>query len=135
MAVEWKHNRYFQIHECEVGGTLQAKTFTGTAAEAYAEFNFPSVWDTNSPTKTYTKTDGNTTLIVSYEFDSASDETGWVNAVNTAYANGTAFPTGDEWKMQDVGKFIAHIKTEWYKNPGVIESTQTNIITKSDWGV
>ena len=34
-----------------------------------------------------------------------------------------------------VGKFIAHIKTEWYKNPGVIELTQTNIITKSDWGV
>ena len=134
MAVEWKHNRYFQIHESEGGGDLQAKTFGGTAAQAYAEFNFPSVWDTNSPTKTYTLTDSNPTLIVSYEFDSASDETGWRNAVDTAYDDKTAFPKGTEAGANE-GKYIAHIKTEWYKNPGVIESTQTNIITSSSWGL
>lgn len=124
MAMDFMHKRYFQLHWPD-GGDPEAKTFTGTAEQAYAEFNFPAVWNTNSPTKTYAFADSNKTLVVSYEFDNQTAENGFRDAVAAAYDDDSAF---------DENKYIAHIKTEWYTYDS-IESTQTNIVTSSSWGL
>ena len=90
MAVHYKHKRYFQIHEFYGDdSTRMPKSFTGTTAQAYAEFSFSSAFDTSSPTKTLAFEDSNKTLVVTYEFSSESDQTAFKNAVDTAYGNGT----------------------------------------------
>ena len=120
MAQEFMHKRYFELWQSfnedadndTTWSTLpdkKAMTFISTPAQVAALFNFPSVWNTNSPTKSYALEDSNKTLVVTYEFDTADDEAGFKTAVDTAYTNGNAFPDLD----------IKHTKTEWYTATGI----------------
>ena len=120
MAQEFMHKRYFELHDSfdesanddTTWSTLPSKramTFTSTPAQVAVLFDFPSVWNTNSPTKSYALEDSNRTLVVTYEFDNAEDETGFRTAVDTAYTNGNAFSDQD----------IRHTKTEWYTSAGI----------------
>lgn len=119
MAVQYKHKRYFEIHE-QTGddSTKLAKAFTGTTAQAYAEFGFSSAWDTSSPTKTLAFENSNKTLVVTYEFANESQQTAFKNAVDTAYGNGTMYANN---------KCIKHTKTEWLHQDGNVSSTNNNI--------
>lgn len=118
MANAYKHKRYFQIHEEQPDSSLAAKTFSGTTAEAYAEFSFSSAWDTSSPTKTMAFADTNTTLVVTYEFDNESDQTAFKTAVDSAYTAVTAWTSG---------KYVKHIKTEWLHEDGTVSATTSDI--------
>jgi len=120
MASEYKHKRYFQLHETQADSTVQAKTFTGTTTEAYNEFAVPSVWNTGSPTVTHAFADTNTTLVVTYEFANEANQTSFKSAVDTAYNDGTAFVSNTDAK---------HTKTEWLHSDGSVSSTNLNIIT------
>ena len=123
MAVQYKHKRYFEIHDFTGDdSTRTAKTFTGTTAEAYAEFSFSSAWDTSSPTKTLAFENTNTTLVVTYEFDDASKQTAFKNAVDTAYGNGSMWASD---------KPIKHTKTEWLHQDGSVSGTNNNIASYS----
>ncbi len=119
MAVHYKHKRYFQIHEFYGDdSTRMPKSFTGTTAQAYAEFSFSSAFDTSSPTKTLAFEDSNKTLVVTYEFSSESDQTAFKNAVDTAYGNGTMWAND---------KPIMHTKTEWLHKDGSVSATSSNV--------
>jgi hypothetical protein len=118
MSQEYMHKRYFELHgpyneddsNVTDGTTLGAITFTSTPTEVAALFAFPSVWNTNSPTKSYALEDSNKTLVVTYEFDNADDEAGFVTSVSSAYSGGSAFPTDQH---------VKHMKTEWYTAAGI----------------
>jgi len=118
MAQEYMHKRYFELHGTHNeddspvtdGAAVGAITFTSTPAQVAVLFDFPSVWNTNSPTKSYALADSNKTLVVTYEFDNADDEAGFVTTVNSAYSGGSAFPTDQD---------VKHMKTEWYTAAGI----------------
>ena len=120
MANAYKHKRYFQIQEVQADSSLAAKTFTGTTAEAYAEFGFSSAWDTSSPTKTMSFEDSNATLVVTYEFNNESDQSAFKTAVDAAYADGSAWGSD---------LFFKHTKTEWLAQDGTtVSATSTDIV-------
>ena len=132
MALEWTHKRYFQYHfelnddssQVNADGSYGPSQFNNTsAADVYALYNFPSVWNTGSPTKTYALEDSNKTLVVTYEFSSKDNEAAFITAVDAAYDDGSAFADNVR---------ASHIKTEWFTSAGV-EKTDTNIITESNF--
>lgn len=128
MANEYKHKRYFEKFNSVDATTspwdiasYSKVTHSGTATEAYNSFNFPAVWDTNSPTKSYALEDSGQTLVVTYEFDSASDQTGWLNAVEAAITANTCWDntagTGNHYKC---------VKVEWLAGDGsTVDATDT----------
>lgn len=121
MANAYKHKRYWEFHTVNPDSSWTAKTFSGTTAEAYAEFAFPAVWNTGSPTVTHAFADSNATLVVTYEFADEASQTSFKNAIDTAYGNSTALPEN---------KIIKHTKTEWLNQDGTtVGSTNNNIIT------
>ena len=122
MAQEFMHKRYFELHapfnedadDDTSWSTLPdntAMTFTSTPQQVHDNiFQFPSVWNTNSPTKSYALEDSNQTLVVTYEFDNAEDEAGFKTAVDSAYTDKSAWPSDQD---------IKHTKTEWYTATGI----------------
>ena len=119
MANSFRHKRYFQLIEYwDSPDKSEKKTFTGTAEEAWNDLSMPAVWNTNSPTKTYALADSNTSVVVTFEFDIESDQTGFKAAIDNAYAAQSAFSA-------DV--HVKHIKTEWLTTAGDVGSTATNI--------
>lgn len=126
MAAEYKHKRYFAIEELgdwdnDISeASWSRKTFTGTAAQAHAEFTWhASCWSAGSPTVTYALEESNTVLVVTYEFDNETDQNTFKTAVDARYADGTAItgPTG-----------FGHHKTEWLHADGTVSATATDIL-------
>lgn len=120
MAAQYKHKRYWELHTINADSSWSAKTFSGTTAEAYAEFSFPAVWNTGSPTITHAFADSNATLVVTYEFADEASQTSFKNAIDSAYGDDSALPSG---------KIIKHTKTEWLHQDDSVSATSTNIIT------
>jgi hypothetical protein len=126
MANAYKHKRYFEKYT-EVDATtdpwgvasFSKVTHSGTATEAYNSFSFPAVWDTNSPTKTYALEDSGQTLVVTYEFDNASDQTGWYNAIESAITGGTIWNT-------TAGFAAKCVKVEWLAGDGTTVDATDN---------
>ena len=130
MAAEFKHKRYFAIYsrsdwENNISeSTWERKTFTGTAAQAHAEFTWhASCWSAGSPTVTYALEDSNTVLVVTYEFGSEADQNTFKTAVDARYADGTAItgPASDN-------QYFGHHKTEWLHSDGTVSATATDIL-------
>jgi hypothetical protein len=119
MAAQYKHKRYWELHQMNADSSWSAKTFTGTTAEAYAEFSFPSVWNTGSPTITYAFADSNATLVVTYEFADEASQTSFKTAVDTAYGNDSAI---------GANKIVKHKKTEWLHQDDSVSATDNDII-------
>lgn len=116
MAAEWKHKRYFRVRESD----NSLKTFSSTS-DANTKIGFKSEWTTSSPTKTEALADGDQTLIVTYEFDSNSDQTAFKSAVDGTWGDSTSpfNPATDT-------DTVEHFKTEWLNADGSISAT-TNL--------
>ena len=110
MAVAYRHRRYFRVR----GFDSSVRIFSSTA-DANTKIGFKSVYDTSSPTKTEVLADGGQTLIVTYEFDSDSEQSAFNGAVNGAWSESTT-PFSPEIDTDTV----EHFKTEWLHQDGSI---------------
>jgi hypothetical protein len=113
----WKHKRYFKMYTSSAADTLV--THSGTAEETWNGWSMPAVWNTNSPTKSYSLEDSNQTLVVTFEFASEDDQTSFKSAIDSAYDAGTAFPQ----------LYIKHTKTEWIDDADSVGTTTNDITT------
>ncbi len=116
MAAQYKHKRYFRLR----GSDSSLKTFSSTS-DANTKIGFKSVYSTSSPTKTEALADSGQTLVVTYEFDSDSDQTAFKNAVDGAWGD-----TETPFNEADEGDTVEHFKTEWLHQDGSISAT-TNL--------
>ena len=122
MAAQWKHKRYFRAKDW-AGGTdgadmrSTAVTFSSTS-DATSKINFKSSYSTNSPTTSMALEDSGQTLVVTYEFSSESDQTGFKTAVDADYT-GENFP----WNPGESGRTVEHFKTEWLAQDGTTVGT------------
>ena len=113
MAAEYKHKRYFRL--LDVDSNVQ--TFSSTA-DANTKIGFKSVYSTSSPTKTEALADSGQTLVVTYEFDSESDQTAFKSAIDGSWGdNITPFTPAT------TGDWVEHFKTEWLHVDGSVSDT------------
>tara|TARA_B100000927_G_scaffold267848_1_gene242245 strand:- start:87 stop:437 length:351 start_codon:yes stop_codon:yes gene_type:complete len=113
MAANYKHKRYFRLR----GSDSSLKTFSSTS-DANTKIGFKSVYSTSSPTKTEALADSDQTLVVTYEFDSDSDQTAFKNAIDGAWGEDST-PFTPETDTDSV----EHFKTEWLHKDGSISAT------------
>lgn len=135
MANEFRHKRYYKI----VAADSSLATFSDTD-DAIAKVAFKAAHDGNSVTKTYALEDTNTTLVATYEFANATDQSNWKTAVDALWVDGVSNPfkkdthleTADDnhaelSKLYEVGKSsgtITHFKTEWLHKNGSVSATE-----------
>ena len=117
MSVKYKHKRYFR---CRTAEHRNIVTFSSTS-DANTKIGFKSVFNTSSPTKTEALADSGQTLVVTYEFDSDSDQTAFKNAVDGAWSDSTS-----PFNKQTDTDTVEHFKTEWLHQDGSVSST-TNL--------
>ena len=117
MAAQWKHKRYFRVR----GSDSSLKTFSSTS-DANTKIGFTSVYSTNTPTKTEALADSDQTLVVTYEFGSEADQTGFKSAVDGAWADSSS-----PFSPADATDSVEHFKTEWLHADGTVSAT-TNLI-------
>jgi hypothetical protein len=117
MSAEWKHKRYFRV----IGADSSIKTFSSTT-DANTKIGFTSVWNTSSPTKTEALADTDQTLVVTYEFDSESDQTAFKSAIDSAWEDSSS-----PFAPADSSDTVEHFKTEWLHKDGTVSST-TNLL-------
>lgn len=114
MAAEYKHKRYFRVRASD----SSLVTFTSTA-DANTKIGFKSVYSTSSPTKTEALADSDQTLVVTYEFNSESDQTAFKSAVDAIWDDSTTpFTPGSP-----DDHIVEHFKTEWLHKDGSVSST------------
>ena len=140
MANAFRHKRYFkEIGKKEgtqpagpprntggdVSGTTQPETLNEEKTFSNAEstwngWGMPAVWNTSSPTKSFALADSGKTVVVTFEFDSLSDQDAFKTAVDNAYSAGgtNAFPN----------KLITHVKTEWLHEDASTSGSDENIV-------
>ena len=128
MAVQYKHKRYFRVR----GVDSSVRTFS-SISDANTKIGFKSVYNTSSPSKTEALADSDQTLVVTYEFDSDSDQTAFKNAVDGSWGDSTSpFTPATDTTAYDgeasftVPYYVEHFKTEWLNQDGSVSST-TNI--------
>ena len=128
MANAFRHKRYFRFH----GGdsTTSSVTFS-SVADAKSKIGFTSVYDTSSPTKTEALADDNLTLVVTYEFNNADEQTAFKAAVDGAWGDSTSPYSGEDIDANGGvdGTWVEHVKTEWLNADGSV-STTDNITRK-----
>ena len=121
MAANYKHKRYFR---CISDSDSSAVTFTAAGDWAnYIKFN--AAFNTSSPTKTYALEDSNKTLVITYEFDTADQETAFKNAVDAVWNDSTSpyVSTLYEDSTDFFGYFVEHFKTVWLHKDGSVSAT------------
>ena len=133
MAVKYKHKRYFRVRTSEHRNIV---TFSSTS-DANTKIGFKSVSNTSSPTKTEVLADSDKTLVVTYEFNSDSDQTAFKNAVDGAWGDSESpfSPAEDTTAWDGEASFatpyhVEHFKTEWLNQDGSVSAT----MTKTDFG-
>jgi hypothetical protein len=90
MAQQYRHARYFRVRGKD------SSLFAYATTELFANaVGLKSVYDTGSPTKTMTMEDGNKTLKIVFEFDSAENQTAFENAVAGAWSDSGPHRTGN----------------------------------------
>ena len=113
MANEFRHKRYFRlIEDSEDSSKI---TFT-SVADAQTKIGFRDVWNTSSPTKTFALADSDTTLIVTYEFDTEAEQDAFKDAVD-----GLMEDSATPWN--EYTGYAQHFKTEWLHKDGSVSST------------
>ena len=122
MANEWKSKRYFKQYN---NSTSSYVTFSDTS-DAQTKIGFGECWNTNSPTKTYELADAGQTLVVTHEFASEADQTGFMSALATAWGDGSIF-TGNTYTGTGESRTqvlqVRRVKTEWLHADGSVSST------------
>ncbi len=114
MAANYRHKRYFRVRG--VDGTV--RTFLSTA-DANTKIGFKSVYETSLPTKSEVLSDGDQTLIVTYEFDSDTEQSAFNGAVDSAWSESST-PFLPEIDTDTV----EHFKTEWLHPDGSVSATR-----------
>ena len=134
MAASYKHKRYFR---CRTAEHRSVVTFSSTS-DANTKIGFKSVFNTSSPTKTEALADSGQTLVVTYEFNSDSDQTAFKNAVDGAWGDSTSpfSPATDTTAYDGEASFtppyyVEHFKTEWLNQDGSVSAT----MNRTDFGV
>ena len=117
MAIQYKHKRYYKLKTSEGGSTVNI-TFSSTS-DAITKLAFSNLHDANSVTKTSALEDSGTTLVVTYEFSSESDQTAWKAGIDGALADSTALYSPTDPAV------VYHSKTEWLHQDGSVSSTTT----------
>tara|TARA_B100000683_G_C12117970_1_gene402259 strand:+ start:109 stop:492 length:384 start_codon:yes stop_codon:yes gene_type:complete len=119
MAQQYKHARYFRVRGKD------SSLFAYASTELFAQaVGLKSVYDTGSPTKTMTMEDGNKTLKIVFEFDSAENQTAFENAVAGAWSESGPHRTGNVESEIWHGDMTEHFKTEVYAGDGTtVDST------------
>ena len=132
MANAFRHKRYFkEIGKKEGSGSDDIRSDTqpeslneekthSNAETSWNGWGMPAVWNTSSPTKTFALEDSGKTVVVTFEFDSLSDQDAFKTAIDNAYnAGGTnAFPN----------KCITHVKTEWLHEDASTSASTENVV-------
>ena len=129
MAAEFRHKRYFKFQggDSSITGAI---TFS-SVADAKTKIGFTSVWDTSSPTKTEALEDSDSTLVVTYEFNNADEQTAFKAAVDGAWGDSTSPYSGEDIDAKSgvEGTWVEHVKTEWLNADGSV-STTDDIVRK-----
>ena len=112
MAANYRHKRYFRVR----GFDSSVRIFSSTA-DANTKIGFKSVYETSSPTKNEVLADGGQTLIVTYEFDSDTEQSAFKSAVDGAWSESST-PFLPEIDTDTV----EHFKTEWLHKDGSISN-------------
>jgi len=113
MAAQWKSKRYFNLR----GSDSSLKTFSSTS-DANTKIGFTSVYSTSSPTKTEVLADSDQTLVVTYEFNSESEQTAFKAAIDGAWGDSSS-----PFEPADSDDRVEHFKTEWLNQDGSVSST------------
>jgi hypothetical protein len=127
MATQFKHKRYFRVLEDfnrEKAG--QGYLTFSSVADAKTKIGFKSCWDTSTPTKTEALEDSGRTFVVTYEFNSDSDQSAFKTAVDAEYSgSATPFTPGSvSAYTRDV--LVENFKTEWFAGDGsTVDHTYT----------
>jgi len=126
MANAYKHKRYYKLKtptntdpsQPHDGVSFDNVTFTSTS-DAITKMAFSTLHDANSVSKTSALEDSGTTLVITYEFESESDQTAWKAGIDGALEDSTALynPT--------YPAFVYHSKTEWLHDDGSVSNTVT----------
>lgn len=128
MSELYKHKRYYRIRRkvqpvwedtYDVFTDLLI-SFSDTN-DAQTKIGFKSCYTAGSPTTTYALADSNTTLVVTYEFDNATNQTAFKDAIDAEwgdYANGEL-----PWNGDDSTQAPEHFKTEWLHKDGSVSNT------------
>ena len=98
MATAFKHKRYFKVATQPDGSAWL--TFSSTD-DAKAKIGFKACWSEGTPTTTYALADSDTTLVCTYEFGSASDQTTFKSAVDAAFDDGLPWTYEDRDFIDD----------------------------------
>ncbi len=114
MAVNYKHKRYFRVR----GVDSSVRTFSSTS-DANTKIGFKSVYNTSSPTKSEVLADSGQTLVVTYEFDSDTEQSAFKSAVDGAWGESTT-PFAPEIDTDTV----EHFKTEWLHKDGSVSASR-----------
>lgn len=117
MANQYKHKRYYKLKTRESGSVVDV-TFSSTS-DAITKLAFSALHDANSVSKTSALEDSGTTLVITYEFGSESDQTAWKAGIDGALADSTALYTPTSPAV------AYHFKTEWLHEDGTVSSTAT----------
>ena len=117
MANAYKHSRHFKVI---TDSDRSCVTFS-SIDNANSYIIFTDVFNTSSPIKTYTLDDGNTTLAVTYEFDTADKETAFKSAIDNFWKNNSSPFIG----AAD-NHFVDHCKTVWYNADGSVSASTDN---------
>ena len=114
MAVQYKHKRYFRVR----GVDSSVRTFSSTS-DAKTKIGFKSVYNTSLPIKSEASADDGQTLVVTYEFESDSEQSAFNGAIDGTWSESTT-PFSPEIDTDTV----EHFKTEWLHKDGSISATK-----------
>ena len=115
MADAYKHKKHYRVRADD----SSIKTFTSTS-NANTVIGFTSAFDTSTPTKTEALEDTDTTLVVTYEFDTDDEQTAFQTAFDAAWANSPHSP----FNPADATDRVEHFKTEWLNEDGSVSATE-----------
>jgi len=122
MDSKWWSKRYFKQYNYSTSSYV---TFSDTS-DAQTKIGFGECWNTNSPTKTYELADAGQTLVVTHQFASEAEQTGFMSALATAWTDGSTF-TGNTYTGTGESRTqvlqVRRVKTEWLYPDGSVSAT------------
>jgi len=117
MSAEYRHRRYFRIRLAD----NSLYNFTSTA-DANIKIDFKNSWLTSNPKKIEELIDSNQTFLVTYEFNNETEQTAFMNAIDSEWN----IDTNDEstpWNGDNSTQTVENFKTEWLDPTDAVSST------------
>lgn len=136
MAQNWKHKKYFKLYN----HLTSTYTTFSSVEDAKTKIGFGACWDAGSPTKTYALGDSDSTLVVTFTFNSEADQSTHKTAVDSAFTDvytmftgntlerNPAIDTTPDWESLPSTIQVWEVrcvKAEWFNGNDEIENTAT----------